>query len=78
MSDISRRAWLKGLALFSVAVTPIMLPSTPAEAKVTKVAVHYRDHPNGMQMCHMCKYYIASGGRSAGMCMGMRGPEPAY
>ena len=72
MSD-SRRAWLKGLALFSVAVTPIMLPSTPAEAKVTKVAVHYRDHPNAMQMCHMCKYYIASGGRSAGMCIGMMG-----
>jgi hypothetical protein len=39
MSDISRRAWLKGLALFSVA--PMMLVSTTAEAKVTKVAVHY-------------------------------------
>jgi hypothetical protein len=73
MSYISRRAWLKGLALLSVAGTPLMLASTHAKAKVTKAGVHYRDSPNGMQMCHMCKYYIASGGRSAGMCMGMMG-----
>jgi hypothetical protein len=73
MPAISRRTWLKGVALVSAAAaTPLMLASTPSEAKVTKVAVHYRDHPNGMQMCHMCKYYM-SGGRSAGMCMGMMG-----
>jgi hypothetical protein len=70
LSQISRRAWLEGVALVSAAA---MLASTPAEAKVTKAAVHYRDSPKGMQMCHMCKYYIASGGRSAGMCMGMMG-----
>jgi hypothetical protein len=70
MSELSRRAWLKGLALFSIGP---MVASTSAEAKVTKVAVHYRDSPKEMQMCHMCKYYIASGGRSAGMCMGMMG-----
>ena len=71
MSDISRRAWLEGLALFSVAGTAIMLACTPAEAKVTKAAVHYRDSPKGMQMCHMCKYYIAGGrpGGMGGMCM---------
>jgi hypothetical protein len=70
MSEISRRAWLKGLALFSV--SPVILASTLAEAKVGKVAVHYVDHPHGMKMCHMCKYYIAGGGRGAGgMCMGM-------
>ena len=74
MSEISRRAWLKGVALVSVtAATLQMLASMPAEAKVTKAASHYRDHPHGMQMCHMCKFYIASGGRSAGMCMGMMG-----
>jgi len=76
MYEISRRAWLKGVALVSAAAaTPLMLASTPAEAeaKVTKAAVRYRDHPNGMQMCHMCKYYVASGGRSASMCMGMMG-----
>jgi len=73
MSDISRRALLKGLAVLSFAGTPTVLVTKPAEAKVTKAAVHYRDSPKGMQMCHMCKYYIASGGRSAGMCMGMMG-----
>jgi len=70
MSQISRRAWLEGVALVSATA---MLASTPAEAKVTKAAVHHRDSPKGMQTCHMCKYYIASAGRSAGMCMGMMG-----
>jgi hypothetical protein len=23
-----------------------------------------RDYPKGMQMCHMCKFYIAGGGRA--------------
>ena len=51
---------------------PLMLASTAAEAKASKAAVHYRDYPKGMQMCHMCKFYIAGGGRRAGleMCMG--------
>ena len=70
MSHISRRTWLKGLGLFSVVVgNALMLVSTAAKA--SKAAIHYRDSPKGMQMCHMCKYYIAGGGRgSGGMCMG--------
>ena len=72
---ISRRTWLKGLALFSAAtgLIPPMLASTAADAKASKAAVHYRDYPKGMQMCHMCKFYIAGGGRRGGMggmCMG--------
>ena len=70
---ISRRTWLEGLALFSAAagMIPSMLASTSAEAKASKTAVHYRDYPKGMQMCHMCKFYIAEGGRRSGMgCMG--------
>ena len=67
---LSRRTWLKGLALFSAAVgMPSLLASTAAEAKASKAAVHYRDSPNGMQMCHMCKFYI--GGRSGIMGGGM-------
>ena len=42
-----------------------MLVSTAADTKAA--AVHYRDSPKGMQMCHMCKYYIASNGRRGGM-----------
>jgi len=69
---ISRRTWLKGLALFLAAAgMPALLASTGAEAKASKAAVHYRDYPKGMQMCHMCKFYIAgTRGRSGGMCMG--------
>jgi hypothetical protein len=58
---ISRRTWLKGIAAAA------MLASTAAEAKAIKAAVHYRDYPNGMRMCHMCKFYIAAGGRRSGM-----------
>jgi hypothetical protein len=68
---ISRRTWLKGLVLLSAAAgLSQMLIATSAEAKASKTAVHYRDYPKGMQMCHMCKFYIARGGRSGGMCMG--------
>jgi hypothetical protein len=63
----------KEMAVFSAAavILPI-LASTAAEAKASKAAVHYRDSPKGMQMCHMCKYYIAGGGRRGvmgRMCM---------
>jgi anaerobic selenocysteine-containing dehydrogenase len=67
---ISRRTWLKGMAVFSAAAgVPLVLSSTAAEAKASKAAVHYRDSPNGMQMCHMCKFYI--GGRGGMMGGGM-------
>ena len=68
---ISRRTWLKGMAVFSGAAgMPLMLASTAAEAKATKAAVHYRDYPKGMRMCHMCKFYIAGGGGRSGMMGG--------
>jgi hypothetical protein len=58
------------MAVFSAAIgMPLMLASTSAKAKAGKSAVHYRDYPN--RMCHMCKFYIAAGGRRSGMgCMG--------
>jgi hypothetical protein len=66
--QVSRRTWLKGMALLSAAVgVPLMLASTAAEAKATKSAVHYRDFPNGMRMCHMCKLFISAGGSRSGM-----------
>jgi hypothetical protein len=57
--------------VFSAAAgMPLMLVSTAA-AKASKAAVHYRDQPNGMRMCHMCKFYISAGGSRSGMsCMG--------
>jgi hypothetical protein len=61
--------------VFSAAAgMPFMLASTAAEAKASKAAVHYQDQPNGMRMCHMCKFYIsADGGRSGMMGCGMMG-----
>jgi hypothetical protein len=69
--QISRRTWLKGMAVFSAAAgMPLMLASTAAEAKASKATVHYQDHPNGMRMCHICKFYISAGGRHSGMIGG--------
>jgi hypothetical protein len=61
---ISRRAWLKGIAAAGMS---LMLASTSAEAKASKAAVHYRDYPNGMRMCRMCKFFIWTGGGRSGM-----------
>ena len=58
--------------MFSAAAgMSLMLASTAAEAKASKAAVHYRDYPNGMRMCHMCKFYIAAAAGAPGwVCMG--------
>ena len=64
---VTRRTWLKELAAFSAVGMPLILASTAAEAKASKAAVHYRDYPSGMRMCHMCKFYIAVGGGRSGM-----------
>ena len=64
---VTRRTWLKELAAFSAVGMPLILASTAAEAKASKAAVHYRDYPSGMRMCHMCKFYIAAGGGRSGM-----------
>jgi hypothetical protein len=72
--NISRRTWLKGIALISAAAgVPLMLVSTTAEAKASKSAVHYQDYPNGMRMCHMCKFFTSAGGSRSGMGCGMMG-----
>jgi hypothetical protein len=39
-------------------------------AKVTKAATHYRERPNNMQMCGMCKFYIPRGGQAGSSMMG--------
>ena len=64
---ISRRTWLKGLAALSAAAGVSFMLASIAEAKASKAAVHYRDFPNGMRMCHMCKFFISAGGGRSGM-----------
>jgi hypothetical protein len=70
---ISRRTWLKGMALLPAAGIQLVLTSAAAEAKASKASVHYRDSPKEMRMCHMCKFYIAGGGQSGMGCMGGMG-----
>ena len=64
---ISRRTWLKGMALLSAAGVPLLPASAAAQAKASKATVHYQDQPKGMLMCHMCKFYISAGGSRSGM-----------
>jgi hypothetical protein len=65
---ISRRTWLKGAALFSAtAGVSLMLPSTAAEAKASKTAVHYQDFPSDMRMCRTCRFFIWGGRGGSGM-----------
>ena len=52
---ISRRTWLKGMAVISASA---ILAPTAAEAKVSKAAVHYQDHPHGGRLCQTCKFFI--------------------
>ena len=70
--NVTRRTWLKELAAFSAVGMPLILASTAAKAKASKAAVHYQDQPNGMQMCHRCKFYIGCRGGMMGGGM-MRG-----
>jgi hypothetical protein len=73
---VSRRTWLKVMALLSAAAgVPLILASTAAEAKASKSAVHYQDSPNGTRMCQICKFFIQTRGCHSGMgCRMMGGP----
>ena len=73
---MSRRAWLRKVALLTTAAgLPLMLATaSEAERKVSKSVVHYRDYPKGRQMCGMCKFFEGSGMMGGGiMCGGMMG-----
>jgi hypothetical protein len=61
------------MAFFSAAAMPLMSAAVAAEAKASKSAVHYRDYPNGMRMCHLCKFFASAGGSRSGMGCGMMG-----
>jgi hypothetical protein len=57
---------MKGMAFFSA--TTMLLGSTAAQAKASKAAVHYQDHPKGkMRMCQTCRFFISTGGGRSGM-----------
>jgi len=73
---ISRRTWLTKVAFFMAAtgVLPKLASASPTEEKASKSSVHYRDYPNHMQMCGMCKFFegggMMGGGKMGGGMMG--------
>lgn len=69
---LSRREWcarLLGLAGIAALVGHSHAAEAPTN-KISKEEAKYRDRPNNMQMCGMCKFYIPSGGRSGSGMMG--------
>jgi hypothetical protein len=66
---ISRRTWLTKLALLTAAagVPPTLASASPTEEKASKSVVHYRDYPERMQMCGMCKFFVGGGMMGGGM-----------
>jgi len=69
---ISRRTWLTKVALFMAAtgISPKLASASPTEEKASKSSVHYRDYPNHMQMCGMCKFFEGGGMMGGGMMGG--------
>ena len=71
---VSRRTWLMNLMLL-VAGAGMAPPraGSATEGKISKAVAHYQDHPKGMQMCGMCKYFQGHGMGSGTMGGGMMG-----
>ncbi len=74
---MSRRSWLKNIAVVAVAAAlPAGAASAAAEGgkekKLAKSAVHYQDRPNAGKMCGMCRYFLPAGGMVG---HGMMGPQ---
>ncbi len=58
----SRRSLLKSaVALTGVATCAALVPSrnAQAQAKASKAAMKYQDHPNGDQKCSNCMQFVA-------------------
>ena len=74
---LSRRSWC-GLVMVAGAYALTGRGSsaeTPPPGRVGKEVAKYQDHPNNMQMCGMCKFYIPPGGKAGtGMMGGQMGP----
>jgi hypothetical protein len=71
----SRREWIKSLLLLPAALGLARTARAQTPGKVSQAAAQYQDTPKNGQVCGMCKYYIAPGGKAGeGMMGGQRGP----
>jgi hypothetical protein len=68
---LSRREWIGRIAMLA-GLAGLLRRAHAAETatKVAKAAAKYQNHPNAMQMCGMCKFYIARGGKAGSGMMG--------
>ncbi len=68
---LSRREWMARLSTFlGVVGVARVAHAEETPTKVTQEAARYQDHPNNMQMCGRCKFYIPPGGQAGGGMMG--------
>jgi hypothetical protein len=71
-NEISRRDLLKGAALLAVTV---VVRSAHAQAKPSKAAMKYQDHPNGDAQCSNCLQFEPGKTPAAmGTCKVVEGP----
>ncbi|WP_297364223.1 hypothetical protein [Acidiferrobacter sp.] len=77
-SSMSRRKWLKTVAVAASGIAALPLLGRAAQAapaKLTKAMAHYQDSPEGGKMCGMCSHFIPAGGAAGhGMMGGAMGP----
>jgi hypothetical protein len=73
----SRRILLKrtGLAALGMAAAPWLARSAAAQAKATKQAMQYQDHPKNAQQCSTCMQFVPGAKPDAdGTCKVVDGP----
>lgn len=68
---LRRREWIwRALTLVGLAGLARRGLAAQPPAKVSKETAKYQGHPNAMQMCGMCKFYVPPGGRAGTGMMG--------
>lgn len=69
MRTVTRREALKAIALPALAAAMAGAAMTSAEAKASKTAVKYQDHPKGSAECSSCKFFVPGTTKTAmGTC----------
>jgi hypothetical protein len=72
---LSRREWVKWILVLPATVGLARRGMAQTSPKVPQAAAKYQDTPKSGQMCGMCKFYIAPGGKPGqGMMGGGGGP----
>jgi len=77
--DTSQPKLTRGEALKSLIVLPALAAAfvavqSPADAKMTKAASHYQNHPKGSQKCSGCTLFVkGKNAKANGTCVAVGG-----